>query len=635
MTRSPRRPNDAIANLGPASAGRRRFLEMTGAGILVTSLPGCGGGSDGATAAYSQTIDWGQRTIARVMSEQPDAAAISVALLKRGSIVWRQAFGKASVNDNTPATIRTRFNIGSVTKVLAGLTGVILQDRGLIDLDAPIVRYLPGFRMLSPEYARITARHLLSHASGLPGTNSRNIFTFAPVPGYSADTEAELANTHLKHAPGQLAVYCNDGFTLFERIVLAVTGQDFPDFVEANILQPLNMTDSGFPRSPRPVGEFASPYYRRKQFPQEFVNAFATGGLSTTPSDMMNLARMFLGGGVFQGVRIVSAAGIAAMATDQTTGLRINPSPEWHWGLGWDSVRQPGLANANVTAWEKNGGTAFFSSEFFVLPDAQMALMLTGNAAYGGDALAIAEGILMRALQEDGTLGTLPATVVNTVPPQATPPDMTDAAGIYGNYKAPLKVAVGADGSLTLDEWSGKAWAPFHSNAARYRYRGDGWWWSDDGTLPSFRFAEASGTDDAGNAYRYRYLMERVTPGAGLGRITLPIAQQLAPRPALSAAWQSRMDSKWAVTNESPESVLWTLTDDPLVTISSLPELPGYILFGGGDLGYQLLVPLADDRGGMSVKVPVNHGRDLNEIRLAMVNGVEMLTTGSSVYAPA
>lgn len=137
-----------------------------------------------------------------------------MALLKQGRIVWQQAFGKASVVDNKPATIRTRFNIGSVSKVLAGLVGVMLQDRKLVDLDTPVVNYLPGFKMLSPEYVRITSRHLLSHASGLPGTNSRNIFSFEPIPGYSADTESELANTHLKHAPGQLAVYCNDGFGL-------------------------------------------------------------------------------------------------------------------------------------------------------------------------------------------------------------------------------------------------------------------------------------------------------------------------------------------------------------------------------------------------------------------------------------
>ncbi|MBH1964193.1 MAG: beta-lactamase family protein [Comamonadaceae bacterium] len=611
--------------------GRRQFLGAAGAGMLAASLPGCST-PVGVPPSYENTIGWAQKSITQVMGEQADAAAISVALLKRDSVVWQQAFGMASTMGNQPATTRTRFNIGSVSKVFAGLAGVILQDRQLIDLDAPISRYLPGFKMLSPEYRRITSRHLLSHSSGLPGTNGRNLFSFAPIAGYAADTERELANAHLKHLPGQLAVYCNDGFTMFEQVVLAVTGQAYADFVEQHILKPLKMNDSGFLRAAKPVGEFAYPRYEGKQYPLEFVNAFATGGLSSTPSDMMNLARMFLGGGVFQGTRIVSAAGLAAMGTDQTQNLQINPSPEWRWGLGWDSVRQPGLAHANIFAWEKNGGTAFFSTEFFVLPDAQMGLLLTGNSAYGGKALAIAEGILLRALQEEGTLAALPPTVVTTVPGLATPANAGEVAGIYGNYKAPIQVGLDRDGGLTLNQWNGQEWVPFLKDTPRLQYRNDGWWWTDNGSLPSFRFSEASGTDASGKAIRFRYLIQRVLPGAGLGRITLPIAQQLEPLPALSAAWQARLKSKWSPTNESAEAVSWAVTDDMRVTVGTLAELPGYVLFGGADMGYQLLTPLADDRAGPSVKISVNHGRDLNEINFTTQNGASLLQTGSLLF---
>lgn len=110
--------------------------------------------------------------------------------------------------------------------------------------------------------------------------------------------------------------------------------------------------------------------------------------------------------------------------------------------------------------------------------------------------------------------------------------------------------------------------------------------------------------------------------------------QQLAPRPALAKAWQSRMKTVWKPTNPPTHQRIsevgrWGSVSDVNLTIDSLPELPGYILFGGGNLGYQLLTPLADDRGGPSIKVPVNHGSDLNEISFAMVNGAEVLTTWS------
>jgi CubicO group peptidase (beta-lactamase class C family) len=631
VPRSRRNDDSRSFSTAPASVGRRQFLGFTGAGMLATLLPGCGSGTVRATP-YTQTITMGQQAIQQAIADPArPVAAISVALLKGETVVWQQAFGAASVPNQTPATIATRFNIGSVSKVFAALAAVILQDRGLITLDTPIVRYLPSFSMLTPEYAQITTRHLLSHSSGLPGTNSRNLFTFAPIPGYAADTQAELANTHLKHLPGELAVYCNDGFTMIEQIVLAVTGQSYATFVETNILAPLAMTNSGYLTSEPGSGAFSYPYVKGTQY-QEFVNAYATGGLSSTPGDMMNLARMFLNDGVFQGQRIVSAAGIAQMGTDQTTGLLINPSPEWRWGLGWDTVQQVALDAAGVLAWEKDGGTAFFTSEFFVLPHAQMALMVTGNSGY--DARKLAETILMSALKEDGTIDALPAMVGGTVPPAATSPALADAAGIYGNYNEPLQVIAGTDGSLQLNQWDGatRAWAPVGAGA--YQYRSDGWWWSDSDSA-SYRFDVASGTDEDGSAFSYRYLMKRVAPGAGYAWLTLPLGQQLAALPALDDAWQARLGTQWRVTNESPTAVPLVLDGNVPAVLTTLSELPGYILFGNDDLRYQLFVPLADDRGGMSVKVPVNFGRDLYEIRFASASDATTLTLGSSVYTQA
>ncbi|GJH07906.1 beta-lactamase family protein [Caballeronia novacaledonica] len=610
------------------SAGRRQFLGAAGAGMLATILPGCG--SDHSDSQpYPQTVAMGQQSIQQMIADpaQP-VAAISVAMLKGGNVFWQQAFGVSSVPSQTQSTIQTRFNIGSVSKLFAALAAAILQDRGLITLDTPIVRYLPTFTMLSPEYAKITTRHLLSHSSGLPGTNSRNLFTFAPVPGYAADTQAELANTHLKHLPGELAVYCNDGFTMVEQIVLAMTGQSFASFVEANILAPLKMTNSSYLTAVPNGGSFSYPFANGTQY-QEFVNAYATGGLSSTPGDMMNLAQMIIGGGMFQGQRVVSAAGIAEMGTDQSTGLLINPSPEWRWGLGWDSVQQPALQAAGILGWEKDGGTAFYSSEFFVVPQAQLALMVTGNSGY--DARKLAESLVLSALKEDGTIASLPAKVSTTAPPAASAPGIANASGIYGNSDSPLQVIANPDGSLQLNKWNGptRAW----TQVGTYQYRSDGWWWSNSDAA-SYRFTVVSGTDGEGNAFSYRYVMKRVVPGAGYAYLTLPIGQQLAPLAPLDAAWQQRAGTQWTLTNDSPTAVPIVILGNPPAFLTTLPELAGYVLYGNEDLRYQLFVPLADDRGGMSVKVPGNFGRDLYEIRFASTGGTT-LTLGSSIYDKA
>ncbi|MFX1766088.1 serine hydrolase [Paraburkholderia sp. A1RI-2L] len=610
-------------------AGRRQFLSYTGAGILAALLPACSGSSTGN--AYSHTIAWGRQQCEAALTGK--VAALSVALMKGNRIVWQQAFGNASAN--TPAMNQTRFNIGSVSKVVAALAAMILQDRGLLDLDTPIAKYLPSFSMLSPHYTRITTRHLLSHSSGLGGQNNWNIFTGGvAMPGYVENTLTALANEHLKYPPGEMANYCNDGFTLVDPVVAAVSGQSYVEFVQHNILTPLNMSNSCFLASAPTTGTFAMPYgINGAWYPQEFSNVYASGGLCSTPGDMMNFAQMLLDGGAFQGRQIVSPAAIAEMGRDQTTKLHVNPTPVYSFGLGWDWVKSSALAYAGNTTWIKDGETPAFSSMFIVLPDAQLAVMLTGHTGY--NPFALAYGLVEQAMQEDGSIRASAPLLGAVVPPVATAPDVTTAAGMYGNHSAPIHVQVGTDGSLVLNRYAGTGtgnsmWQPLDDGVTKYEYRSDGWWWSDN-TGHSYSFNIQSGTDLDGQPFSYRYLVQRTSGSSTLGGDV--IAQQLTAQSLpLSSAWQARLNSTWVPTNLTSTDEITALRGAATwhTTIGSLSEFEGYILFGGNDpWGYQLLTPLADDRGGVSVRAPNEAGRELNEISFSVAaDGSETMTVG-------
>lgn len=420
---------------------RRRWLQLAGAGLLAQALPGCGGDGDAPhdAAQLAPAIGWGRQSIADAMA-QTDTSAVSVALMTRQGIIWQEAFGMADRAAGIAATTRTRFNIGSVSKVLAAMAAMILCDRGLASLDAPIVRYLPDLSMRSDAFRQITLRQLLSHSSGLPGTNTRNIFSFSPIAGYALDTERSLAHYHLKHTPGELAVYCNDGFTLVERIVQSLTGLSYADFVRREILTPLGMADSDYALQPFAPGTFAHPYHEGQRIGQEFANAYATGGLASTPGDMMKLAALLLGQGNVSGLTLLSTAAVQEMGTDQTQHLPINPSPEWRWGLGWDSVRQLGLAAVGIDAWQKNGGTAFHATEFFVLPRQGMALLLTGSGR-DYNPTRLAEGILLRALAAVDAIAAGPACGSAVRPPRRP----RRAGASTGPAGAPILRASGGD----------------------------------------------------------------------------------------------------------------------------------------------------------------------------------------------
>ncbi|HUH77853.1 MAG TPA: serine hydrolase domain-containing protein, partial [Devosia sp.] len=445
---------------------RRDCLGWATAGLAAPLLQACGGGGMPAFAPVTppvssdaESVRWCREAIQSALGRSSSqTAAVSVALLADDRLVWREAFGYADRERGLLATPDTRFNVASIAKVVTALAVMILRDRGLLTLDQPLVALLPGFRMRSPGFIRITVRHLLAHTSGVPGYNFRNAFNFAPYPDYAQDTLNALADSHLKHEPGELAVYCNDGFTLIEPLVRQLSGLSFTDFVRREIFEPLGMRLSDYTTALAAEGSFAHPFEEGRNLPQELCASYATGGILTTPTDMMKLARLLLDQGMYEGRRIVSAEAVREMGVDQSADNAINPTPIWRWGLGWDSVQQAGMAAAGLRGWTKNGGSHFFHTEFHVLPEARLAMLVTGSGFdYGG--LDLAEGLLLRAAAERGAIQALPSTLVSIVPPRiVAEPDTTELVGVYANYEAPLQVLAANDGSLTLKRWNGTEW---------------------------------------------------------------------------------------------------------------------------------------------------------------------------------
>ena len=188
----------------------------------------------------------------------------------------------------------------------------------------------------------------------------------------------------------------------------------------------------------------------------------------------------------------------AAGLVDQSARTRINPYPaSARWGLGWDSVQQIGLNAAGLGCWNKNGGTFFFSSDFFVLPPERLAVMLTGCGFDYGPA-RLAEGVLLRAAVERNAIRALPAAIVSTVPPAISPaPASTTVTGVYANYDHPSPVLAASDGWLTLRSWSATGWTTLQE---KLRARTDGDWWTDGKDDRCYRFQTEDG---------HRYLIQR------------------------------------------------------------------------------------------------------------------------------
>ena len=607
---------------------RRECLGWVGAGLAAPLLQACGGGGSDAAVALPvipdpESVRWCRDAIAKTLARSDIATtAVSVAVLADDRVVWREAFGYADRDNGVLATPDTRFNIASVSKMVAALCVMILRDRGQLALDQPLAELLPAFRMRSDGYTRITVRHLISHASGVPGNNFRNGTNYVPYPNYAQDTMEALAQSRLKHEPGEMAMYCNDGFTMVEPLVKQLTGLSYPAFVQREVFTPLGMSLSGFALAPAAEGTFVHPYDKGRRLAQELPAGYATGGMVAAPSDLLKLARLLLDEGLYEGRRIVSAEAVREMGKDQRAGTRIIADPAsslWRWGLGWDTVRQPGLDAAGLRAWNKSGAFQFFGTQFLVLPEARLAMMITGSGL-DYEPLELAEGLLLRMAVERGVIRSMPPAIASAVPSPVSPaPDRTALLGIYANSSGPLQVLAAADGSLTLRRWSLDGWTVVQANL---RARSDGRWWADGQAGICYRFQTLAG---------HRYLNQRTLSVNRLYWDEEPIGEWLSPLSTpLPQAWQARLGSRWlrvndlndAITQPAQRKVPWVFE------IDQLAELPGYVLANTA----QLVRVIDDNQAGMAIQIPSAAGRDLFELNMVMVNGKEELHTGVLVF---
>jgi CubicO group peptidase (beta-lactamase class C family) len=233
---------------------------------------------------------------AKLLTETYGTTSLQYALIDDGEIVISGHAGKNDTKGNVPLTSNTVYGIGSTSKMV--LTAAVMKfvDEGKIDLDLPVVKYIPDFKMKDNRYKQITPRMLLNHSSGLLGTSGSNVFLYEDNDTYAHDTLLEqLATQNLKADPGAFSVYCNDGFTLAEILVERVSGMGFTAFIHKYLTEPLEMNHTKTPQDvvdPAKLAGIYSPAYKG-QLPRETTNIIATGGISSTAEDLVKFSQIF------------------------------------------------------------------------------------------------------------------------------------------------------------------------------------------------------------------------------------------------------------------------------------------------------------------------------------------------------
>lgn len=268
-------------------------------------------------------------------------AALLVA--RRGQPVKPRAFGSPALTGGPAMQPDNIFLVASVTKPVTVTAAMLLVERGQLFLDELVGDIIPEFAARGKEKVRV--RHLMSHTSGLPDMLPENE-TLREQHQPVSEFVKRIYDVELSFAPGTDIQYQSCGLAILGEIVERRTNTKLPDFFRQELFAPLGMHDTGLGAQELDHKRIAEvnvgPAMQGKDWnwnmPYWWNFGAPWGGMFTTVGDFFRFMQMFLNGGEYDGVRVLSPSTVAAMTRDHTSdNPQIPPETRYRqaWGLGW------------------------------------------------------------------------------------------------------------------------------------------------------------------------------------------------------------------------------------------------------------------------------------------------------------
>ncbi|MGW4643396.1 serine hydrolase domain-containing protein [Sphaerisporangium sp. NPDC004334] len=345
------------------------------------------------------------------------------------------AHGVANLATGAPMREDTGFLFGSVTKVMTTTLVLRQVDLGLLDLDTPVVKYLPEFALAARGAAEgILVRHLISHTNGIDA----DLF-FPDAKGRDAlktYLTGAASDCGILFGPGEQLSYSNGGMIVAGRLLEVVTGTAFPDLLEHEVYAPVGMKDSGTSAEQAilrstAVGHFLNPETMAAEPTNMFMLPDTWGPAGGTPigtiADLLAFGRTHLAGGVSPtGTRVLSARSTALMQQVWHDMATPNVPP---MGLGW--VRYPfGDTTVLAMSGASPGGVAILC----VVPEHDLVFTAFGNTS---GAIMLQDQILRWLLSE--YLGVRIPPLIHEVEQDV---DLIPYAGTYRSNQLRIEVDI-------------------------------------------------------------------------------------------------------------------------------------------------------------------------------------------------
>jgi len=337
-----------------------------------------------------------------------------VTVARRGRIAYQRAFGQRDIEASSSMRTDTIFRIASQTKAIVSVGVMMLQEQGALLISDPVGKYLPEFRdttvavenedggyAVVPAKRRITIRDLLTHTAGIGygGGIAAERWEDAGITGWYfanrdepiAETVARMAGLPFPAQPGEAWVY---GYStdILGVIIEVASGQPLDQFLQANILDPLGMTDSHFYLPPAKRDRLAAVYsllptgdLTRAPNPGGMVGqgayvdgprkSFSGGaGLLSTADDYTRFLQMLLNGGALDGNRILGRKTVELMTVNHIGEVSPQFSDSGRgFGLGFSIVLDVGKFGMPASYGEFGWGGAYHST-YWVDPEEELVV---------------------------------------------------------------------------------------------------------------------------------------------------------------------------------------------------------------------------------------------------------------------
>ena len=532
--------------------------------------------------SWSGVADEIRPKIQQRMSES-DIKGLMIVLVDEEKTVWSEGFGFSDISTNKKVDADTMFEIGSVSKTFSGLMVMQLYEQGKLDIDKPLVTYIPEFKLMPPvgNFPRvdrpITVRDVLTHHSGIPGDLMNGAFGIKYDKSFLDTLLAWLANDSATYPPGYRWAYSNTAVALLERVIENASGRPFAEYSQ-DFLDSLGMAPASYFRdNPDLLNRLSRAYIGDVDIGMLQLNVPSSGSIAASANQMGHYLRMLLNEGTLDGRVIVQPETFRAMIQVQNADNALDLTRKMGLSFVLDDAD---LAWSGPLLWH-NGETTAFTSHMEALRNHDIAVFVSVNTKdennVAGD---IAHAALESALAIKRGLAR-PAQHVSDVSLKSISLPLAFLENFSGSYAGDdlgqVQILRPSNGGLSWDQLEiGSAGQIERNNQGTLTLWSDGFFRTSAGADIAFEFREIGG----------RFLMIGHT--GGTQKI---FGDRFAARP-LSEAWNARVGE-------------WISVDKPLIEagqrFGAVPEVQLTIVDGVlvMERSGQLLVvePVSDEVG--------------------------------------